>query len=147
MSHGRERAVVSALFTKTSYNDYTKLCDTDVLEFKESHYKHDNYVHENFKKQLKRDEEAWYETGLVWKEGNLPLNNNKKGSLGRLKSLARNLKRDSEIRKASDTVIKEQVQNKIIEKVSNNEIPNCKEFYLSHKHVTRKKRNLRQIFH
>ena len=65
-------------------------------------YKHDDYLYEKF---IKRDEEGWYEPGLVWKEGNLPLGNNKNGSLERLKSLVRNLKRDSEIYNACDTVI------------------------------------------
>ena len=36
-------------------------------------------------------------------------------------------------------VTQEQVQKKIIEKVSNNEIFNCKEFYFPHKPVIRKK--------
>ena len=53
------------------------------LELKESHYKQDDYVYKKFKKQRKRNEEG---TGLVWKEGNLPLGNNKNG---RLKSLVR----------------------------------------------------------
>ena len=107
MPPGRESNIVSALFTETSVNDYEKLYDADVLELKESHCKHDDYVYEKFKKQLTRDKEGWYETGLVWKEGNLPLGNSKNGSLGRLKSLARNLKGDSEIHNAYDTVIQE----------------------------------------
>ena len=69
-------------------------CNSHVLGLKEGHYKHDDHVYKKFKKQLKRDEEGWYETRLVWKEGNLPLGNNKNGSLGRLTSLVRNLKRD-----------------------------------------------------
>ena len=105
-------------------NDYEKLCDTNVLGLKESHYKHGEDVYEKFKKQLKGAKKVGIETGLVWKEGNLPLGNNKNGSLGRLKRLVRNLKRDSEIHKTYDTVIQEQVQNKIIERVSNNEISN-----------------------
>ena len=52
MSPGRESDIMSALLTKTSVNNYEKLCDTDVLGLKESHYKHDNYVYEKFKKQL-----------------------------------------------------------------------------------------------
>ena len=52
MSPGRESDIMSALLTKTSANNYEKLCDTDVLGLKESHYKHDNYVYEKFKKQL-----------------------------------------------------------------------------------------------
>ena len=105
MSPGRKSDIMGALFTKTSVSDYENLCDTDVLILKESHYKHDDHVYEKVKKQLKRGKEGWYETGLVWKEGDLPLNNNKNGSLGRLKSLVRNLKRDTEIYKAYDTVI------------------------------------------
>ena len=70
VSPGRESDIVSALFTKTFVNDYEKLCGTDVLGLKESHYKHGDYVYERFKKQLKRDKEGWYGTGLVWKEGN-----------------------------------------------------------------------------
>ena len=58
VSSGRESDIVSALFTKTSVNDYEKLCDTDVLGLKESHYKHDDYVYEKFKKQLKREKEG-----------------------------------------------------------------------------------------
>ena len=99
MSTGTESDIVSALFTKTSVNDYEKLCNTDVLGLKESHYKHDNYIYEKFKKQLKRDKEGSYETGLIWKEGNLLLGNNKNRSLGRLKSLLRNLKQNSELHK------------------------------------------------
>ena len=65
------------MFTKTSVSEYEKLYDTDALGLKEIHYKHYDYVYEKFKKELKRDQEGWYETRLVWKEGNLPLANNK----------------------------------------------------------------------
>ena len=85
MAPGRESDIGRALFTKTSVTDYEKLCDADVLGLKESDYKHDDDVYEKFKKQLKRNKEGWYETGLVWKEGNLPLDNNTNGSLGRLR--------------------------------------------------------------
>ena len=135
----RESDIVSALFTKTFVNDHEKLYDTDVLGLKESHYKIDDYVYDKFKKQLKRDKEGWCETGLAQKEGNLPLGNNRNESSGRLKSLVRSLKRDSEIHKAYDTVIQEQIQIKVIERVSNNGISNCKELYLPHKPVIQKK--------
>ena len=120
MLPGREIDLGSVLLNKKSINDYT-----GVLGLKESHYKQDYYVYENFKKLLQRGKAGWYEPGLVQKEGNLPLGNNKNGSLGRLKSLVRNLKQDSKIHKPYDTVIQEQVQNKIIKRSSNNEISNC----------------------
>ena len=62
---GRASDGVIALFSKTSVNDYEKLCDTDALGLKEIYYKHDDWVYEKFKKQLKNDEEGWYETRLV----------------------------------------------------------------------------------
>ena len=62
---GRASDRVIALFTKTSVNDYEKLCDTDALELKEIYDKHDDWVYEKFKKQLKNDEEGSYETMLV----------------------------------------------------------------------------------
>ena len=44
MSSGRKSDIVSALLTKLSVNDYEKLCDTDTLALKGSHYKYDYYV-------------------------------------------------------------------------------------------------------
>ena len=76
-----EISIVSALITETFVNYYEKLCDTDVIWFKESLYFHDEFVYDKFKKQLKIKEEGWYETGLVWKERNLTLGNNKNESL------------------------------------------------------------------
>ena len=70
------RASNIALFNKTSAYDYEKSQHTDILALKESNYKRDDYAHEKFKKQLKRDEECWYEMGLVWKGRNLPSGNN-----------------------------------------------------------------------
>ena len=92
MSLGSERDIVNALFIKIFVNDYEKLCNIHVLGLKEGHYKYDEHVYKKFKKRLKRDEEGLYEIRLVWKEGNLPLGNNKNGSLGRLTGLVRNLK-------------------------------------------------------
>ena len=44
---------------------------------------------------------------LVLEEEDLPLGNNKNDSLGRRKSLVRDLKRESEVHKAYDTKIHE----------------------------------------
>ena len=44
ISPSRESNIVSPLFTKTSINDYEKLCITDVLGLKESHNKRDDYI-------------------------------------------------------------------------------------------------------
>ena len=66
-------------------------------------------VYEKLKEQIKIREED-YKKGLAWKEGNLHLGNNKNRSLGGLKSLVRDLKRNSEIYKAYNSVKQEQEQ-------------------------------------
>ena len=71
---------------------------------------------EKFKKQLSRSKE----TGLIWKENNIPLGKNKCGSLGRLKSLLKNLDQRQEVREAYDSVIKDQLENNITEDVTDN---------------------------
>ena len=65
MSLSRESDVVSVLYTQTSVSDYEKLSSTDILGLEESHYNHDEFVFEKFKKQLSRSKEGWYETGLI----------------------------------------------------------------------------------
>ena len=75
MSPGRESAVVSVLHIKISFSDYEKLLSTIILGLDESHYSHDEFVFEKFKEQLKRSKEGWYDTGLIWRENNIPLKN------------------------------------------------------------------------
>ena len=131
---GRENDVVSTLYTQTSVSDYEKLCCTDVLCLEESHYNHDEFGFEKFKKQLNRSKEGWYETGLIWRENNIPLGNNKCGSLGRLKSLLKNLDQKQEVREACDNFINDQLENNVIEQVTDTEINNSsKEFYMPHR--------------
>ena len=138
VSPGRESNVVTALYTQTSVSDYEKLCSTDILGLEESHYNHDEFVFQKLKKQLNRSKEGWYETGLIWRESNIPLGNNKCGSLGRLKSLLKSLDQKQKVREAYDSVIKDQLENNIIEEVTDAEINNSsKEFYMPHRAVIR----------
>ena len=118
-------------------SDFNRLCDIDVLGVEENHLTHDENVYKKFKQQLERNEGGWYETGLVWTENKVPLNNNKSGNLGRLKSLLKRLEQNSEIFKAYDQVIRDQLVNnrKIIEKVSENQSENPREFFLPHRLV------------
>ena len=52
----------------------------------------------------------------------MPLGNNKCGSLLRLKSLLKNLVQKQEVREAYDSVIKYQLENNIIEEITDTEI-------------------------
>lgn len=48
----------------------------------------------SFKDQLRRSQEGWYETKLLWKTNTNELPPNKAGSLGRLRVLLRNSKKN-----------------------------------------------------
>ena len=88
------------------------------MGLEESHYNHDEFVFDKSKKQLNRSKEGWYETGLNWRE-KMSLGNNKCWSLDRLKSLLKNLDQKQEVREAYDSAIKDQLENNIIEEVTN----------------------------
>ena len=69
------------------------------------------------------------------KDNSTSLQNNKLGSLGRLKNLLRNLQRNQKLLESYDHVIQEQLAEGVMEKV--NDEANCgqQEFYLPHKAV------------
>ena len=89
--------------------------------------------------------------GLVWEEGVLLLCNNKNRSLRRRNSLVKILEGHSQMHKTCDTVMQEQIQNKIIERVSNSEICSCKGFIFPIKPSSGKTmtlpQNVRHIFY
>ena len=106
MSPGIESDVVNGFYMQTS-GDYEKLCSTDILGLEESQYNHDEMVFLKFKKQLNRSKEGWYGARLICRENNIPLGNNKYGSLGRLKSLLKNLDQKQEVREVYADIIKD----------------------------------------
>ena len=67
----------------------------------------------------------------------VPLNNSKFGSLERLKSLLKRLEQNSETFQPNDQVIRDQLVNNMIEKGSENQSENPKEFFLPHRPVIR----------
>ena len=137
MSPGRESDLVSSLYARTSVSDFDRLCDMNVLGVEENHLSHDENVYKKFKQQLERNEGGWYKSGVVWTENKVPLNNNKSGSLGRLKSLLKRLEQNPETFKAYNQVIRDQLLNNMIEKTSQNQSENPKEFFLPHRPVIR----------
>ena len=79
--------------------------------------------YKTFKQQHERNDGGWYDTGLVWTENKVPLNNNKSEN------------RNPKTFEAQDQVIRDQLVNNVIEKVSENQSENPKEFFLSHRPV------------
>ena len=100
-------------------------------------------MYTKFKQQLERNQGSWYQTGIAQTKNKVPINRNKSGSLGRLKSLLKRIEQYPEI--FNDQVIRDQLVNNIIEKVSENP----KEFFLPHRPVIRqntKSTNLRVVY-
>ena len=96
MSQSRESDLVSSLYIITSVSDFDCLYDIEVLRVEENHSSYDESLHKKFKQQLQRYEGDWYQTGLVWTENKLPLNNKKFERLGRLKSPLKRLEQNPE---------------------------------------------------
>ena len=93
MSPGREYDVTNALFAQT-FTDYDRLCSLDVLGVEDRANEMNDLTLERFERQLDYNEEGYYETGLIWKEQDMELGNNKRASVGRLNSLLKYLKQN-----------------------------------------------------
>ena len=135
MSPGTEQDLTSMYLTQTSSGDYEQLCRLDVLGLEDQPTGDQAAIYEEFKEQLIRNDEGWYETGLLWKPRHAQLPNNKMGSLGRLSNLVKRLKRQPMLLEKYDEIIQEQLAEGIIEKVTDE--PKGKEFYIPHKPVIR----------
>ena len=118
------------LLTQTSRVDYEDLCKLDVLGLTDSPSGDQSVVYDEIKEQLRRSEEGWYETGLLWKGNHAPLPNNKEGSLRRLASLVRKLEKNGSI-EDYNAVIQEQLIEGIVERAPNSIVG--REFHIPHK--------------
>ena len=134
MSPGNEPDLTNMFLTQTSVTDYEELCRLDVLGLEDFPTGDQENVYAEFKEQLTRSPEGWYESGLPWKGNHLPLPNNEAGSLCRLNNLVRKLKKQAMIERY-DQVIKDQIEAGIVERVS--EPADSHEFYIPHKAVVR----------
>ena len=134
MSPGKEFDHSEMLLTQTSQVDYEDLCRMDVLGLEDKPEHDQHAVHAEFREQLVRDPEGWYETGLLWKGSHPPLPSNKAGSLRRLAQLHNKLQRMDASKKYAE-VIEQQRSEGIVETAM--EPPTGNEFYISHKPVVR----------
>ena len=77
MSPGKEADLTKILLTRTTLSNYENLCRLDVLGLKDHPAGDQDNVYQEFKEQLERIPEEWYETELMWKGNHPPLANNK----------------------------------------------------------------------
>ena len=134
ISPGREVDTSPLLLTRSTSNDYEQLCSLDVLGLTYSPDDDQQAVYQEFKEQLERSPDGWYETGLPWKSNHPELPTNETGSRRRLQQLIRKLERDGNYAKY-DEVIQEQIEQGIVEPAPL--VATGKEFYLPHKAIIR----------
>eukprot|EP00794_Sanderia_malayensis_P007573 gene7573-biopygen6100 len=136
MSPGSESKLGNVYLTRSSNEDYEQLCSLDILGLIDKPDGDQQQVYEDFKEQLSRHPDGWYETGLLWKNSHDMLHNNKNRSLGRLNNLTRRLQREPDLFQKYDEIIQDQLDQGIVERVSKEE-GNGKEYYIPHKPVIR----------
>lgn len=125
---------LNMMLTQTLHCDYEQLCRLDVLGLADSAEGDQNVVYQEFKEQLTRSEEGWYETGLPWKANHPFLPNNEQGSLRRLDALHKKLAR-SNLTESYGQIIAEQQNEGIVESAPKQ--AKGTEFYIPHKPVVR----------
>ncbi|XP_028404021.1 uncharacterized protein LOC114526636 [Dendronephthya gigantea] len=133
LTPGKEINLTPMLMTQTACPDYEQLCRLDVLGLEDSATGDQSMVYEEFKEQLARNPEGWYETGLPWKGNHPSLPNNMAGSLSRLDNLIRKLEKQDSLEQYK--IIQDQLEQGIVERVDND--AKGKEFYIPHKPVIR----------
>ena len=89
MSPGHEADLSNMFFAKSSSADLEGLCSLDILGLNGEEYS--ELVHTEFRDQLDRSEEGWYQPGLIWKSSVPDLPDNKKGSKAKLHKLIQRL--------------------------------------------------------
>ncbi|XP_028407544.1 uncharacterized protein LOC114530162 [Dendronephthya gigantea] len=134
IAKGNKIDYAALLITQTNQSDYEQLCRLDVLGLEDRPEHDQRSVYAEFREQLVRSEEGWYETGLPWKGNHPTLPNNKTGSLQRLSNLTQKLNR-TELLEAYDAIISDQKTEGIVQNACEPPIGN--EFYIPHKPVIR----------
>jgi hypothetical protein len=79
---------------QTSQSDYEELCWMDVLGLADNPEHDEHEVYAEFREQLTKSGEGWYETGLPWKGNHPQLPKNYNRSLRRLANLQRKLQQN-----------------------------------------------------
>ena len=130
MSPGIDFDRNTMLLTQTAHSDFESLCRLDILGLANTTENDQNLVYEDFKEQLTRDPEGWYETDLPWKANHPNLPTNELGSRRRLASLVKKLTREGNYKRYDD-IIREQLDQGITERASVE--ASGKEHYLPHK--------------
>ena len=134
MSPGKETLdLTNMLLTQTLHLDYEELCCVGVLGLSDRPGNDQSIVHAEFKEQLVRDQECWYETGLLWRGNHPVLPNNKEGSLRRLATRNKTFERKKLTNEYAD-IVEERKKAGVVEEAEKPSV-SAREFYIPHKPV------------
>ena len=134
MSPGTETDLDSMFLAQTASNDYEELYRMDVLGLEDAPSGDQSVVYAEFREQLRRSPDGWYEARLPWKGDHPPLPSNESGSLKRLGNLVQRLKKTGGLDEYN-AIIHDQLREGIVEEA---DMPaSGKEFYIPHKAVVR----------
>ncbi|XP_028416198.1 uncharacterized protein LOC114539993 [Dendronephthya gigantea] len=134
LSPGQGIDLSQMFLTQTSSVEYDELCRMDVLGLADTPVGDQEAVYDEFKEQLYRSPEGWYETGLPWKGSYFPVGTNEANSQRRLRTLVSKLKATGKLEEYNK-VIREQLEEGVVEPVP--EKSEGREFYIPHKGVFR----------
>jgi hypothetical protein len=134
LAQGKKLDYSAMFLTQTSQCDYEEQCRMDVLGLADNPEHDQHEVYAEFREQLTRSEEGWYETGLPWKGNHPQLPNNYNGSLRRLANLQRKLQQNG-LTDSYSKIIDTQKAEGIVEVASQD--PQEVEFYIPHQPVIR----------
>ena len=135
MSPGHEGHHETSMFMTQSINvDFEQLTRLDVLGLPDSSENDQDVVYSEFKEQLSRHPDGYYETGLPWRGNHPTLPTNEFGSRRRLQQLLRKLDRTN-IYDQYAAIIQEQKEQGIVEPAPAE--PKGTEFYIPHRAVVR----------
>ena len=113
--------VTNVLLTQTSHVDYEELCRLDVLGLSDTPPNDQGSVYAEFKEQLVRHKEGWYETGLPWRGNHPVLPNNRDGGLRRLASLNKKLERQESTNQYAE-IIEDQKKEGVVERADESSV-------------------------
>jgi hypothetical protein len=122
------------LATNTAQDDYRTLYSLDVLGLEDAREGDQTLIHEEFKEQLQRKDDGTYSTGLPWRKNHQFLPDNKAGSIARLNSQLRRLKKTPDVLQEYDNIMKGQIKQGILEQAPE-AATGKRVFYMPHRAV------------
>ena len=134
--HGGEEYADSKCMYVRETDEYERLYSLDVLGVEDRGEDDQLDVYKEFQESISKRSDGRYEVGVPWIPGAKLSNTNEEPSRRRLHNVERKLKRNEELKIEYDNMVREQIEQSIVEKTP--EQPTGERvFYMPHKPVVR----------